>query len=179
MANQVGRWFVVLAVVALVVAAGIVIARTSGNAHGRQVSNSTSQASDQNHATHNSKQLWTCGMHPQVVQDHPGNCPICRMKLTPMRSEASAGPTGESSESAHGNKKILYWWDPMLGPASISDKPGKSAMGMDLVPVYAGDASAGPRVTIDPTVVQNMGVRTAPVTRGPLEVTVRAVGMIK
>src|SRR5947207_14990339 len=28
------------------------------------------------------KQLWTCGMHPQVVQDHPGTCPICHMKLT-------------------------------------------------------------------------------------------------
>jgi hypothetical protein len=25
------------------------------------------------------KQLWTCGMHPQVIQDHPGNCPICGM----------------------------------------------------------------------------------------------------
>ena len=24
--------------------------------------------------------LYTCGMHPQVVQDHPGNCPICGMK---------------------------------------------------------------------------------------------------
>ncbi|HEY1490937.1 MAG TPA: heavy metal-binding domain-containing protein, partial [Verrucomicrobiae bacterium] len=29
------------------------------------------------------KQLYTCGMHPQVIQDHPGNCPICGMKLTP------------------------------------------------------------------------------------------------
>src|SRR5262249_1352713 len=30
------------------------------------------------------KQLYTCGMHPQVIQDHPGNCPICGMKLTPI-----------------------------------------------------------------------------------------------
>lgn len=29
-------------------------------------------------------QLWTCGMHPQVIQDHPGDCPICHMKLTPL-----------------------------------------------------------------------------------------------
>lgn len=34
------------------------------------------------------KTLYTCGMHPQVVQDHPGNCPICGMKLTPMRKQA-------------------------------------------------------------------------------------------
>ncbi|MBU0507609.1 efflux RND transporter periplasmic adaptor subunit [bacterium] len=32
------------------------------------------------------QQLWTCGMHPTVIQDHPGNCPICGMKLTPMNS---------------------------------------------------------------------------------------------
>ncbi|MCX6894811.1 MAG: efflux RND transporter periplasmic adaptor subunit [Verrucomicrobia bacterium] len=35
-------------------------------------------------------QLYTCGMHPQVIQNQPGNCPICGMKLTPMRSEAVA-----------------------------------------------------------------------------------------
>ena len=32
-----------------------------------------------------SKTLYTCGMHPQIIQDHPGNCPICGMKLTPIR----------------------------------------------------------------------------------------------
>ena len=32
------------------------------------------------------KQLYTCGMHPQVIQDHPGNCPICGMTLTPVRN---------------------------------------------------------------------------------------------
>jgi hypothetical protein len=33
------------------------------------------------------EQLYTCGMHPQVIQDKPGNCPICGMKLTPVRKE--------------------------------------------------------------------------------------------
>jgi RND family efflux transporter MFP subunit len=36
------------------------------------------------------KTLYTCGMHPQVVQDHPGDCPICGMKLTPIRQPAGA-----------------------------------------------------------------------------------------
>jgi Cu(I)/Ag(I) efflux system membrane fusion protein len=36
------------------------------------------------------KTLYTCGMHPQVIQDHPGNCPICGMKLTPIRNTAAA-----------------------------------------------------------------------------------------
>ena len=34
------------------------------------------------------KALFTCGMHPQVVQPTPGNCPICGMKLTPIRKQA-------------------------------------------------------------------------------------------
>jgi RND family efflux transporter MFP subunit len=37
----------------------------------------------------NKKQLWTCGMHPSVIQDHPGDCPICHMKLTPVTNGAS------------------------------------------------------------------------------------------
>ncbi len=30
-------------------------------------------------------QLWTCGMHPNVIQDEPGTCPICQMDLVPLR----------------------------------------------------------------------------------------------
>lgn len=39
------------------------------------------------------RQLWTCGMHPQVIQDAPGLCPICHMDLTPM----AAGAAGSAS----------------------------------------------------------------------------------
>ena len=42
-------------------------------------------------------QLYTCGMHPQVVQDHPGSCPICGMELTPM----ARGGEPATSEHAH------------------------------------------------------------------------------
>jgi len=48
-------------------------------------------------------QLYSCGMHPQVIQDHPGNCPICGMKLTPMRREgeaAAANTTGIALDAA-------------------------------------------------------------------------------
>ncbi len=114
------------------------------------------------------KQLWHCGMHPQVIQDHPGTCPICHMDLTPLNAGVSPAKGGK--------RKVLYWWDPMLGSSSITDHPGKSAMGMERVPVYANQA--GPDVHIDPTVVQNMGVRTAQVTRGPLTRTVRTVGFL-
>ncbi len=91
-------------------------------------------------------------------------------------SAATQASATDSPAQAGQQKKIAYWWDPMLGPSSISDHPGKSAMGMDLVPVFESDVSAGPSVRIDPTVVQNMGVVTAPVVRGSLTRTVRAVG---
>jgi multidrug efflux pump subunit AcrA (membrane-fusion protein) len=47
-----------------------------------------------------SKQLYTCGMHPSVIQDHPGNCPICGMKLTPIKNGAGADAAGNSSAIA-------------------------------------------------------------------------------
>ncbi|NIR48233.1 efflux RND transporter periplasmic adaptor subunit [candidate division KSB1 bacterium] len=137
------------------------------------------------------KQLWTCGMHPQVVVDEPGNCPICGMKLTPLKSEATARadtPSDRTEEEhdemmeelgvAKEDKKILYWRAPM-DPTYISDKPGKSPMGMDLVPVYEGEGPpAGSAITIDPVTVQNMGVRTAEVKRQPFYRIIRTVGHI-
>jgi Cu(I)/Ag(I) efflux system membrane fusion protein len=35
--------------------------------------------------------LWTCSMHPQVIQDHPGLCPICHMALTPLTTRGGCG----------------------------------------------------------------------------------------
>jgi len=74
-------------------------------------------------------------MHPQVVQDHPGDCPICHMALTPLNDASASAGVPNSNQ-------------------------------------------AGPAVTIDPLVVQNMGVRTAEVARGPLHKTVQAVGIL-
>ena len=47
------------------------------------------------------EQLYTCGMHPQVIQNKPGNCPICGMKLTPVRKQAGAksAPAAAATES--------------------------------------------------------------------------------
>lgn len=56
-------------------------------------------------------------------------------------------------------KEVLYWVAPM-DPNYQRDKPGKSPMGMDLVPVYA-DPAGGDAITISPEVIQNLGVRTS------------------
>jgi len=48
--------------------------------------------------TSSEKTLYTCGMHPWIIQDHPGNCPICGMKLEPVHKTANAAaPSAVSS----------------------------------------------------------------------------------
>ena len=75
-------------------------------------------------------------------------------------------------------KKVLYWHDPMV-PGQKFDKPGKSPfMDMQLVPVYAGAESDEGTVAISPRLQQNLGVRTAEVTRGVLKPSVEAVGSV-
>ena len=83
----------------------------------------------------------------------------------------------EAMDSAE--RKVLYWVAPM-DPSYRRDRPGKSPMGMDLVPVYADQqagADAG-TVRIDPVVVNNLGVRDAAVARGTLARAVDTVGYI-
>jgi RND family efflux transporter MFP subunit len=89
--------------------------------------------------------------------------------VTTAKKEAVEGKTKEK-------RKIKYWMAPM-DPTYIRDKPGKSPMGMDLVPVYEGEIEEGV-VKIDPVTVQNIGVKTTEVKRGPLIATVRTVGQV-
>lgn len=80
--------------------------------------------------------------------------------------------------AAQSEKKVLYWHDPMV-PTQKFDKPGKSPfMDMQLVPVYAGEAADEGTVSISPRVQQNLGIRTAEVTRGSLAPAVHAVGSV-
>lgn len=88
------------------------------------------------------------------------------------RAEA---PVGEAE------KKILYWVAPMDANYR-RDGPGKSPMGMDLIPVYEGAASGAEDdpsvVMISPAVVNNMGVRTARARRQDLRRRIETVGYI-
>ena len=122
-----------------------------------------------------SEQWYTCGMHPDYIQKGPGECPICHMKLTPLKRSAEGGAGSQTPKE----RKILYWRAPM-DPSYISDKPGKSPMGMDLVPVYASgsELATGTAIRIDPVTIQNMGIRTTTVRRGPLVKTIRTVGRV-
>lgn len=85
-------------------------------------------------------------------------------------------PQGEAP-MASGEAQPLYWVAPM-DPNYRRGGPGKSPMGMDLVPVYEDGGSAG-EVSISPVVENNLGVRTAPVEMGPLHTAIRTVGYVR
>jgi Cu(I)/Ag(I) efflux system membrane fusion protein/cobalt-zinc-cadmium efflux system membrane fusion protein len=65
-----------------------------------------------------------------------------------------------------------------MDPTYIRDEPGKSPMGMDLIPVYEDEAEDVPAgtVQIDPVFVQNIGVQTIEVQRTDIPFTIRTVG---
>ncbi len=47
-----------------------------------------------------SKQMYTCSMHPEIRRDKPGNCPICGMSLVPVReNEGDESDKTEKGES--------------------------------------------------------------------------------
>lgn len=88
-------------------------------------------------------------------------------------------PSGHENDTDTVTKEIIYWVAPM-DPNYRSDEPGKSPMGMDLIPVYAGDKIEGEEsvVTIAPHVVQNMGVKSEPVMMGTLSSSIETVGFV-
>jgi membrane fusion protein, copper/silver efflux system len=82
-----------------------------------------------------------------------------------------------SSATAQGERKVLYWHDPMV-PNTRFDKPGKSPfMDMQLVPVYA-DEAGGAAVTVDPVVSQNLGIRLGTVEKTVFQPNLPAVGSV-
>lgn len=126
------------------------------------------KVTDTNH-DHEAETLYTCSMHPFIIQKEPGNCPICGMKLVPKTKAEPVEATGE--------RKIAYWKAPM-NPQEIYKQPGKSAMGMDLVPVYEDELKGGVDISIDPVTQQSMGVRVETAVSGPLVHTIRTYGHV-
>ena len=77
-------------------------------------------------------------------------------------------------------KKIKYWAAPM-DPKYVRDEPGKSPMGMDLVPVYEEEGEEkepSSNIRIDPVTVQNMGLRLGTVQKKRLSKYIRTYGNV-
>jgi Cu(I)/Ag(I) efflux system membrane fusion protein len=90
----------------------------------------------------------------------------------PAAHETVAAPAGE--------RKVLYWYDPMV-PTQRFDKPGKSPfMDMQLVPRYADEAEAAPgSLAVSTQAQQALGLRLASVEKRRLGAVVEAVGTVQ
>jgi len=94
------------------------------------------------------------------------------------RNMAPATPSPASNGPIPTSKQPLYWHDPMY-PAQKFDKPGRSPfMDMQLVLVYGDSGGDDGAVAISPRVQQNLGLRTAAVTRGKLAPALVVVGSV-
>jgi membrane fusion protein, copper/silver efflux system len=100
-----------------------------------------------------------------------------------MATGAQANSSSGAEAGMQDSRKVLYWYDPMV-PTQHFDKPGKSPfMDMQLVAKYANDISGNgddaTSIKIDPSVLQNLGVRSAKVERGNLAVPIDAVATVQ
>ena len=110
----------------------------------------------------------------------PGKSPM-GMDLVPACHSGKAKKKQRqilTGKQACEGKKIVWYQAPMDANFK-SPKPGKSPMGMDLVPACKGDKEvAAGGITVDSRVRQEMGITTSPVEKGELVKTIRAVGYV-
>jgi RND family efflux transporter MFP subunit len=121
-----------------------------------------------------------CPMHPAIVRDKPGECPICGMKLE-RREAAGASPAAAAASPS--GRQVLFYRHPM-DPSVHSDKPAKDSMGMDYVPVYEDEMQAASTVAgraaiqVPPQNAQLLGIRSEPVGSGQKGGVLRTVGRV-
>ncbi len=138
-------------------------------------------------ATTQRVEKYQCPMHPSIVQDHAGDCPICGMKLVKMSSNSTRTDnhaTSAASGVAVGERKALFYRSPM-NPKQTSPTPSRDDMGMDYVPVYADDVSdnAPPvaglaTIDIDPSRQQLIGLSIAEAKQAKVGGAWRTVGRV-
>ena len=133
-------------------------------------------ASDDTHAPEGASTYYTCPMHPQIVRDEPGKCPICTMDLVKATKQAaqSAAPAQPAAAPA-ASPALTHYMCPMH-PQISRDQPGKCPIcSMDLVKATkaapaatapAGGAAAAPEVTLSAQQRQLANIRVAAVGGG-------------
>jgi Cu(I)/Ag(I) efflux system membrane fusion protein len=92
--------------------------------------------------------------------------------------EEAPADSGGAAPPDDAPKKVLYYRNPM-GLPDISPVPKKDSMGMDYIPVYAGDGEDGGAVRIAPGKLQRTGVRTETVAARVISVKTRAPGTVQ
>jgi hypothetical protein len=134
-------------------------------------------------ATAQKSGFYQCAMHPQIVSDKPGICPICQMRLEHVDEVAPQEPNAAGTPPP-GKRNVVMYRHPMR-PDVMSPNPAKDEMGMDYIPVYedettgdTGDVPGHAPFTLSPERQQLIGVTTAPLEVRPLELDIHAVGRV-
>jgi Cu(I)/Ag(I) efflux system membrane fusion protein len=96
----------------------------------------------------------------------------------PVFEDGQAAAEPPKPKQADGSRKILYYRNPM-GLPDTSPVPKKDSMGMDYVPVYEGDDTDDGSVKLSPGKIQRTGVKSEPVERRAIHVSVKAPGTIQ
>ena len=152
----------IVAAVAVAVAGGLALGYLAGRAGGQP-------ATEIGVVGHSA--LYHCPMHPQIVSDKPGQCPICQMTLVKNVKEPRA-------------KRVIY--RSTMNPNETSDHARNDSMGMAMVPEELEEpiGGAGPSVEgLAPLVLSArqralLGARTVRVAASPFLKTLRTVGLV-
>ncbi|MDD5761230.1 MAG: efflux RND transporter periplasmic adaptor subunit [bacterium] len=181
-------WIYYVVAAVLVLAGGVAYLYYGGCLRGGGGADNTAGA--QAHAD-----KYTCGMHPFIISDKPGNCPICGMTLTkiegsPAPGGATAASPAPAAKPSGGPRKILFYRNPM-NPKITSQSPAKDEMGMDFVPVYEDETRGGgggsgsdsspegyATVQVGAERVQLAGIQSAAAVREAISHPVRAAGIV-
>jgi hypothetical protein len=89
---------------------GIALALAAGTANA-QIGAVDSTAHDQKseHTENQEKPKYTCPMHPEILTDHPGQCPKCGMTLVPVKAKTKSSTTnvqGSAHHEGHGSHNM-------------------------------------------------------------------------
>ena len=76
--------------------------------------------------------IWTCPMHPQIRQDHPGSCPICGMALEPLEPSLEERPNPELADMSR-----RFWLSAVLSAPLVILAMGMELFGWDFISMRA------------------------------------------
>ena len=150
-------------------------------------SESIAEAADDTPAEHAAKHadpLYVCPMHPQIIKDEPGSCPICGMDLVEQEVETPASESiaeaADDTPAEHAAKHADPLYVCPMHPQIIKNEPGNCPIcGMNLVEkkVEASTRSY-PVVKVKHAVIQSMGIRKQRTRIGSMQTRIITVGRI-